>query len=399
MRIHERMSDTEVEQNSGNWRTARFVLGVATGLCIAAIVVGALSVDMALKSTEIAGQGPAPTEAAAPSQPSPEPATETEAAQAPAGDTAATGETVISQEPAGLAEPASSAKSEDTGSSVVTSQPPAEPEVTDQLAAKAPVDPLPAVEPGNAATTETGASGDGSSLPAWERNAVAVNLPADTPRIALVLENPENSDIPHDLILGLGLPVTMGISPIDNPAIAFGEKARSAGFEIVARLPLLDRRDPASTADVIHPAMSAAEIEAAVQRLLQGMPQAVAVSGVGGRQVASNAGLIEAVMLALKPEGYAFLDDSGQRNAVAVQIAQRLDTVALGDVRVASGAMTDDQVYRLLDAAAQAAETTGAVVVAAPASAAVLIGLQRWALERNGKPARLVPLSAVLSIQ
>lgn len=389
MRKRDSIDDIEAENQSGGWRSIRFILGAAAGLLIAAVIVGGLSLPTKRDTEEVAGQGEAPVEAPSPTKPEAQPVIDS--AQAPSDPIPSAEDSTAQSDVAEISEAQTPEASE------VPSPSNADPLETDQVAAKAPVAPLPIETSLNPLEPEAVNDNEDADLPAWTRNAVAFTIPPGTPKIALVLENPEVSDVPQDLILSLGLPVTMAISPVDNAAVSYGERARSAGFEIVARLPILDRRSPGSEADVIDPSMSADEIGSTVLRLVNNMPEAVAVSGADGRLVASNAGLIEAVMLALKPDGYAFLDDSGQRNAVASEIAQRLEMVAVGDVRVASGAMTDEQVYRLLDAAAQAAGNSGSVVVTAPTSAAVLIGLQRWALERNGKPARLVPLSAVLS--
>ncbi|MBY8975800.1 divergent polysaccharide deacetylase family protein [Rhodobacteraceae bacterium NNCM2] len=378
MKNRDILRDVNDFEQPRRWSFGRFTLGVIVGLLICAVGIGWVSKDFAPPAgdpvlSDAPAEAPEPIEdpvvAEEADAPEPEVVEITEAEVQPegAGGPLAT----LPQEPAAETEPA-----------VAETAPEPVIETTDETAA---VSTAPESTPAVSADS-----------PAWERNAVEFSVANGTPLVAIVLESPDTSDVPFDVIAALGLPLTMGIEPVTETAIAYGSAARAAGFELVARIPMLDRREPGASADLIHPAMSADEIGQTVNRLVGHMPEAVAVSGAGGRLSASNAGMVEAVITAIHPDGYAYLDDSGQANSAAPEIAERLGADIAGDVRVVTPDMTDEQIYRLFEVAAQSASATGTAVVTAPANVEVLISLQRWALERNGRDARLAPLSAVI---
>ncbi|MEM7238100.1 MAG: divergent polysaccharide deacetylase family protein [Pseudomonadota bacterium] len=242
------------------------------------------------------------------------------------------------------------------------------------------------------ATPETAPTSD----PAWQRNAVPFESAPDTPLIAIILEAPNESDIPQDLILGLGLPITLAVTPWSDVEATFGVSAKAAGYEIVARLPVRDREDQSSAVEVIHPGLSAPEVQDLTQRYLARMPSVVAASHFGGRLASRNTALMRAMVREIEAAGFAYIDQPG-RTTQSAPAARTTTTPMVSKISRIAGGLTDQQVYRLIESAAQAASRDGNAVMSVVTERASLIGIQRWALERNGKVARLAPLSAVLS--
>lgn len=232
--------------------------------------------------------------------------------------------------------------------------------------------------------------------PAWKRNAIPFEAPTDLPLIAVILEAPNESSIPQDLIFGIGVPITMSVVPRSSQEAAFGASARAAGFEVMARLPMQDQADPDPSSELIHPGLSAPEVQDLTRRFLARLPVAVGATQFGSRSAAQNLALMRALINELDSGGYVYVDETGRSGAVAA-VARGGEVPTVDDVKRISAGLTDEQVYRLLEGAAQAAQQQGAVVVSAATERSTLIGLQRWALEKNGKTARLAPLTAVLS--
>ncbi|MEM9043241.1 MAG: divergent polysaccharide deacetylase family protein [Pseudomonadota bacterium] len=234
-----------------------------------------------------------------------------------------------------------------------------------------------------------------SDVKAWQVHRAAFNASAEMPLIAILLEAPNETEIPVDAILGLGIPFTMAVIPRDEASAAFSQKARAAGLEVVAHLPMADTGSPAGDA-VIREGLSEQEVRVLTQDLLALVPEAIGVSNFGGSAVTPNREVMAAVLAELNRKGHAFVDVRVGVDGAGMAVARDLGTPAIRNTLTLQPDTSEDEVYQLIDGAARDATTLGEVVILAKTSAPVLLGISRWALERNGKDARLAPLTAII---
>ncbi len=173
--------------------------------------------------------------------------------------------------------------------------------------------------------------------------------------------------------------------------------AREAGFEVVAELPVAETG--AAEGAMLESGLSAAEAAERTELLMRRLP--VAVAAMRGTNAAAplDAGLLQGVLLALGPLGFAYLDHGlapGTRSSAASDGLEQI--VAVSRYAIPAGA-TAAEAHAVLDRAAAEAEETGSAVVMAEAEPEVLLALQLWGGEVAGGMAQLAPLSAVVRRQ
>ncbi|MEM8791125.1 MAG: divergent polysaccharide deacetylase family protein [Pseudomonadota bacterium] len=242
---------------------------------------------------------------------------------------------------------------------------------------------------------ETAAEPPADGPDAWQAHRAAFNASSTIPLIAIVLETPDESEIPADAILGLGIPFTIALVPRDEGSTQFGEKVRAAGLEVLAHVPMEETGTPPSDSE-IRSGMPETQVRELTRGYLDRLPSAVGLSTQGGSAVTGDATIMSAVIEELQRGGYAFVDVHAGGEGAGFSIAQGAGTPAVRNSLVLAPDTPEDAVYDLIEAAARDAVAGGEVVVFAKTSASVLLGISRWALERNGKDARLAPLTAVV---
>ena len=233
------------------------------------------------------------------------------------------------------------------------------------------------------------------SGPAWEINAVPYPFDDDLPMISIILETSERNAVPVDTIIELGLPLNLAIVPNDLDVSELGAQARSAGLEVVAHIPM----EPRGTADpgpeAIRVDMTEDQILAQMNLLLARLPEAVAVSNFMGSKATEDADLMRIVVGNLDERGLGYIDSRTSPRSKGFQVAQEIGAVRARNSRFIPSDVTPDQAYTLLERAAAEARQRGGAVLIGPANRGMLLGVQQWALERNGKRARLAPVSAI----
>ncbi|MEM7505994.1 MAG: divergent polysaccharide deacetylase family protein [Pseudomonadota bacterium] len=235
--------------------------------------------------------------------------------------------------------------------------------------------------------------------PAWLVNAIPFEAAGDTPLIGLILERPGNNDVTPEQIFALSLPVTLAIVPDGAPATTLGKQAHEAGFEVIAHLPMEPRGAIDPGPDALRVEMSSEEAVLQTRRLIARLPDAVAASNFMGSKATESEALMQAVIGTLNEDGVAFIDSRTSPRSKAFGVAETLGGRFARNSRFIPEEVTPDQAYRLLERAADEARQRGGTVLIGPANRDMLLGLQRWALERNGKKARLAPISAILRLE
>ncbi|MEM0923955.1 MAG: divergent polysaccharide deacetylase family protein [Pseudomonadota bacterium] len=234
--------------------------------------------------------------------------------------------------------------------------------------------------------------------PALERNAVAFAPPDDLPLISVILEahEPVADRVEMDQILELNLPLNLALVPEGSQTRGLGERAKAAGFEVLAHLPMEPRGAADPGPDALTVEMNAEAAAARTRVLLARLPDAVAASNFMGSKATEDAALMRAVIGELERHGMAFVDSQTSRRSRAYDVAEEIGAFRARNSRFVPADVTEEQAYRMLERAAAEARQRGGTVLIGPASRSMLLGIQRWALERNGRQARLAPISAIL---
>ena len=232
--------------------------------------------------------------------------------------------------------------------------------------------------------------------PAWQVNAVPFDETGDIPLIALILEQPQKDPVPTEQIFALNLPLNLAIVPSDGNVADLGAAAREAGYEVIAHLPMEPRGTANPGPEALTVDMTDQQAIARTVEFINRLPVAVAASNFMGSKATEDEELMRAIIGALDERGLAFVDSRTSPRSKGFRVAEELGALRARNSRFIPSEVTPDQAYRLLERAAGEARQRGGTVVIGPASRGMLLGVQRWALERNGKRARLAPISAII---
>lgn len=235
------------------------------------------------------------------------------------------------------------------------------------------------------------------SGPALVVNAEPFAAEPDMPLVSVVLGDAGANPLLHEMLFSLGMPVTIGVvagAPGDEVT---ARQARAAGLEVVAELPLA--QPGASEGAALEYGLPAGEAAERTQLLMRRLPMAVAATPGGDAPLPPDAGVLGGMLDALGPLGFAYLERGlapGQSPDLASDGLERI--VAVSRFAVPPGASAAEA-HAVLDRAAAEAAETGAAVVMAAAEEQVLLAVQLWGGEGVDGMAYLAPLSAVIRRQ
>ena len=235
------------------------------------------------------------------------------------------------------------------------------------------------------------------SGPALSVNAAPFDSAPGTPLVAVVLDDTAANPFLHELLFSMDVPMTVGVVVGGGGDRETAAAARTAGFEVVAQLPLAAQGQSAGAA--LEYGMPEAEAAERTLTLMQRLPMAMAAGRASSSPAQPNASVLRGMVSALQPLGFAYVDHGvtqGDRSTfVAAGVAM---PIGVSRFTIPPGATAADVIAVLDLAAADAARDGGAVVFATPGEQLVL-ALQLWGDEGAGSLARLAPLSAVIRRQ
>jgi hypothetical protein len=231
--------------------------------------------------------------------------------------------------------------------------------------------------------------------PALSVNAAPFEAPPDQPILSVILRDPGPGAIEPETLLSLAMPLTVAVAPGGERASALALEAARSGYEVVAEIPIA-AGPAAAGGPAIRPGMSDLEIAEETRRILARLDTAVAATGRPEEGAVIDERTLRGMLAVLGQHGFGMIGRGGEADVVAAAVAGAM-SVRYADPGARLGAEADaEAVYAALDEAAARARTTGTAVISVPGTLPALQGLQRWALEKSGREARLAPLSAVL---
>ncbi|HUF85897.1 MAG TPA: divergent polysaccharide deacetylase family protein [Thermohalobaculum sp.] len=261
---------------------------------------------------------------------------------------------------------------------------------------------------GAATTDSEPATGDAAGPIELSGAALVVNAapfeaaPA-APLVAVVLDDAAANPLLHETLFAIDMPLTIGVVAGSGGDRVTAEAARAAGFEVVAQLPLAE--PGAAEGAALEYGLPAEEAAERTLLLLRRLPMAVAATRPLAAPAPPNASVLEGMLDALGPLGFAYLDHGvapGTASAVVSDGLERI--VGVSRFTIPAGASAAEA-HATLDRAAAEAAQSGAAVVVAAVDEQVLLALQLWggegvvSAEGAVDVAQLAPLSAVIRRQ
>lgn len=241
--------------------------------------------------------------------------------------------------------------------------------------------------PGKAATP--GGSGAARAAPAAEatqppivRNAVPAQNPDAKPELAVILIDDGATTLDRSALAASPLPVSFAIDPTAAQAGDWATTYYGGGHEVLLKATAIPRLATPSDLNVTFSAY------------FRAAPEAVGVIDLAHGGFQDNRLMAQRVVAILAGDGYGLVTYRRGLNAAA-QVAA---TTGIEAAQITGATVRTDRggLQRLLDRAAFRAAQEGKVVVAVPASSAVLATIDAWSKGMRGRSVALVPVTAVM---
>ncbi len=235
------------------------------------------------------------------------------------------------------------------------------------------------------------------SGPALAVNAAPFEAAPDAPLVAVVLDDTGANPMLHETLFALDMPLTIGVVAGSAGDTATAGKARAAGYEVVAELPLA--AEGQSEGAALEYGMAAEMASERTMLLMRRLPVAVAATRPLAAPSPPDGRMLDGILDALGPLGFAYLEHGVAPDAVPPMASDGLERiVAVSRFTIPAGATAADA-HAVLDRASAAAEESGAAVVVAKAEEPILLAIQLWGGDDAVTTTRLAPLSAVIRRQ
>ncbi|MEE2786233.1 MAG: divergent polysaccharide deacetylase family protein [Myxococcota bacterium] len=157
------------------------------------------------------------------------------------------------------------------------------------------------------------------------RPALALRAYAPGPRLSIVIGDVGQEPGLMDQLLELPEDVTYAVLATSTHATVIAHRLTDMGREIVAHLPMESSPVwPMDTHPYLHTRMTASEVKALTNSLLQRVPGAVGADGHLGSRFVRSSPHMTAVFGTLKARGMFFLDDRPTETSVAQSVAQEV---------------------------------------------------------------------------
>ena len=257
----------------------------------------------------------------------------------------------------------------DPDTPAVGSDAPEAPEVTDDLTADAPDEPV------ESALTAGNALSD---------NSVAVVGADNRPYFAIILEDVGDQGFPRESLTGLTAAISIGVPVTDPEATAIAELYKEAGFEIVAVLP----SDLETTTTVT-------KLDADLAAYFQTLPSAASVLSPQTSRLANDTELSQALLAALSRTGHGVLSYPGE-GTVLPRLASSAGVPGVQIFRVIDERPEPENVTLALERALTEAKERGAVIVTGHTRPDTITTLFAWLLGPGSSSVKVVPVSAAI---
>ena len=281
----------------------------------------------------------------------------------------------------------------------IPEMPPATPAVATaapEPRAKQPAEPG-AVQP-SAPAKVTVAEVEPSPLPAWRRNAVAVNADPDAPWIAIVIDDVGLNRAKSERAARLPGPLTLAYLPYAAGLDAQTADARAAGHELLVHVPMEPEsatEDPGPNA--LRTALDASETADRLDWALNRFEGYVGISNHMGSRFTADAAAMTTVLEALRARGLMFLDSRTSARTRGRGVALALELPFLERDVFLDNELSASAIGRQLDLAESVARRQGHAIAIGHPHTVTLDVLERWLPQLSGRGLVLVPVAAIVA--
>ena len=142
-------------------------------------------------------------------------------------------------------------------------------------------------------------------------------------RLAIILDDLGSDRGAAQAIFALPYPLTLSVLPNHTHSADIAREASHRGYQVMLHLPMKSMGNERAEAQELSPGMSAGDVNALVDNLLQAVPDVVGVNNHQGSQSTSDAALMDELMPVLRERKLFYVDSRTTAATVAYDTAQR----------------------------------------------------------------------------
>jgi len=143
-------------------------------------------------------------------------------------------------------------------------------------------------------------------------------------RLAIIIDDLGNDRAAADAIFALQCPITISVLPNHPRSIEIAQEGHRRGYQIMLHLPMESLGNERPEAQELRPGMSAGEVSALVDNLLQAVPDVAGVNNHQGSQSTADATLMDELMPVLRERNLFYVDSRTTAATVAYDSARRI---------------------------------------------------------------------------
>jgi uncharacterized protein len=142
-------------------------------------------------------------------------------------------------------------------------------------------------------------------------------------RLAIILDDLGNDRGAAQAIFAMPYPLTLSVLPHHPHSVDIAQEATRRGFQVMLHLPMESMGNERPEAQELRPGMSAGDVSALVDNLLQAVPDVAGVNNHQGSQSTADVALMDELMPVLRQRKLFYVDSRTTAATVAYDTAQR----------------------------------------------------------------------------
>ncbi len=235
------------------------------------------------------------------------------------------------------------------------------------------------------------------SPPLWQENAVSVDVPEETPKIVIIIDDVGMDRRHSEEVIGLPFPLTLAFLPYAPDVKSLVEEARRTGHEIMVHMPMEPMNPDLDTGGIVlRHDQSPEEFAQMLDEGLSAFDGYVGLNNHMGSRLTQDEAAMDRLMAELKTRGLLFVDSRTIASTVAFDVAAEHGVPhAERDVFLDHDASLE-AVRASLRRLERIAISHGTAIAIGHPRAHTIEGLREWLPMLKEKGIMLVPVSNVV---
>lgn len=215
-------------------------------------------------------------------------------------------------------------------------------------------------------------------------------------KLAIIIDDLGYDRETAEALFQIPFPLTVSVLPHLPHSAEIAEEAARRGYQVMLHLPMESNADSKAESIELRPGMPADQITRVLQQMLETVPQAVGVNNHQGSLSTSDAGLMNAIMPALRERDLFFVDSRTASTTVAYAAARRAHVPSASRDVFLDDSQDPADIHRQLEQAVKDAKLHGSAIAIGHPHPATLQVLSEYLPQLHQEGVSLVFASQVV---